>query len=473
MKIDKRSNSYINMAVFIATWVLSFALTNVALSNVPAPLVALGRALFGFAFIALLLGGVPKNRPNKRQLITIGAGGAALALFLLLQVLFRYSIIPSGSDVAFITGLTPLFVLPISAFWLKDKVSGRQVIGTAIAILGMAAVVGNWERPSSFAPFARFPLEELALLGSAVAFAGVVSVGRKLRDINPATLSFYLLGYASALLAVYALISGSLMNLPSIEMSSFVSVVLLGVLGTGVALLAMLAVSREIESHRVSAIITLTPVLLTLYLFVDRKASGLPIELNAVIAGSIITIAGVVLAMSKETVTTSKAADLSRSIAQVAMLLGAVGAVLAVVSLFSPVRESFVKGVLDSGKPYKAAWATGGYETIGPYLLLGIALLTALACLKFVAGNISKRALFSTALATTVLTVASWIPAGTPFVAWYSWMPPEIQHAFGTEFVFLREITLTNLPFVLSAAFAVLASLLSAISALKLRSPEV
>ena len=45
------------------------------------------------------------------------------------------------------------------------------MISAAIGLFGAAAVLANWERPSSFSPFVRYPTEDVAMLVAGAAWA--------------------------------------------------------------------------------------------------------------------------------------------------------------------------------------------------------------------------------------------------------------------------------------------------------------
>ena len=445
---------------------LSFALTGVALKTVPAPLIAAARAAFGFAFAAIAVGGKPRKKLVRRQVLWLAvAGSLGMAAFLLFQVLFRYSNAPSGADIVFVTGLSPLLVLPMALFWTKERPGARQVFGVAIATLAMVAVLGNWETPSSLWLFTRFPIEEGTLLLSAVAWAFLTIAGRLLlKEVDPATQAYYVFGFASIVLIPYALVSGSVGRLSGIDSSGLLALIFLGFLGSGLGFHLWLKALVDLESHRASSALLLTPVLLTLYLAIDRKASALPIDLPSVLAGCLLLLIGFLAAVAspKERESNGDRFDgflghASRLIA----LISAVGFGVAAIGLFAPVRESFVSGVLDSGRPYAMQWLTSGFSTIGGYLLISISAFLAISGYMFLRGRLSGKSLALSGIISIFTLPLSWIVQYTPFSSWHSWMPAEIQQAIGTEYVRLQEIKLTSITLVFSAISIAIASIIA------------
>ncbi|MCL5292834.1 MAG: DMT family transporter [Actinobacteria bacterium] len=466
MKTNVNARPFIYLTAFEVIWVLAFALTAVTLKTVPAPVLAAGRGIAGFALVAVMVGGRPRKKPGRTEMIQLGLAGAiGMAAFLLFQVVFRYSNAPSASDIAFITGLSPLFVLPLALFWKKERVGLRQVIGMAVAMLGMVAVLGNWEKPSSLWLFTRFFKEEAVLLLSAVAWAAVTMIGRRLsKSIDPATQSYYMLGFASVPLVLYALTSGGLSALLKIDLSNLLALLFLGVFGTGLALYFWLKALSEVESHRASSVLLLTPLLLSLYLLVDRKIAALPIDLPAVIFGLILIAVGFAAAISmperEPNVADVGGLTLSGPLAQLLAILASVGLLSAIASLALPIRENFVAGFLDSGKPYKAAWSTFGYAVIGSYLLLFVSVYLLVSSIRFLRGRLAAGSLFVAGMLSVPVVLGSFVVAGTPFSAWYTWMPVEVQQAFGTEYAKLQEINQTNFPLLFGSVVSLLGSLI-------------
>ncbi len=417
----------------------------------------------GFAFAAIAAGGKPREKLGRRQLLWLALAGVfGMAPFLLFQVLFRYSNAPSGTDVIFITGLSPLFVLPMAQFWTKERVGPRQIFGLAIATLGMVAVLGNWEKPSSLWLFTRFPLEEVALLLSAAAWAFLTAAGRKLLgDVDPSTQAYCVFGFASATLVPYALVSGAVGDLSHVDSSALIALIFLGFLGSGLGFHLWLKSLVDLEPQRASSAILLTPVLLTLYFAVDLKAEALPIDLPAVLAGCLLLLVGFLAAAAgpeSQTRSPNRPEGMLGNAGLFLASISSVGFAAAATGLFTPVRESFISGVLDSGRSYAASWTTPGLSTIGGYILISISAFLAASGFMFFRGRFSARSLAAAGALSVLALSLSWAVGDTAFSSWHSWMPSEIQQAIGTEYVRLREVKLTSLPYIFSSTSILLAA---------------
>ena len=98
---------------------------------------------FGSAiFIPILLGarkqGMPMPPSKSTRIIIIG-GFLGMSLGTLF---YTYSIALIGASVAALLGSTaPLFALPISIFFLKEKYTGKSLLGALLTVLGVVLVV--------------------------------------------------------------------------------------------------------------------------------------------------------------------------------------------------------------------------------------------------------------------------------------------------------------------------------------------
>ncbi|MHB0976206.1 MAG: EamA family transporter [Candidatus Aquicultorales bacterium] len=442
---------YLLIAALGLIWTFSYALTASALKSLPPSLVAAGRATLGLAFIALVARGRLRQKLTGSQWIKLLLAGVSFGLFLILNVAFRYSNAPSGSDIAFVTSLAPVFLLA-AAFKERIKpVAGA--FGTALAVLGMVVVLGNWEKPSSFSPFVKFPGEELALLASAAFLALTLILAGKLREVEGRVRAFSILGVSSIFTAVYAGADLAVKGLPQAESDGFIALLLLGVIGTGVVLHMLIMGAEDMEAHRFSSIILMTPVFLTLFLLVDKFAAGLPIVLSQVILGCALVSIGFVLAVlpvKSRGIHEVEVIRTARQVWPVLAILASVGIVSALAGAFAPVRESFIAGYLDSGAPYRESWSTLGFESVGFYVAAAVSVFLLTTAFRMRNGSVGNIALIVAGLSAASAALLGLAVGNNTFSAWYLWMPAEIQWAIGTEYVDLKEIAISNIPLLFS-----------------------
>ncbi len=142
----------------------------------------------GFLLVALALTGVPRRRElaalSTRDVLAICAGGV-LGVFGTQYVVLanRYTDAPPGSEVVFFTAAGWGAVLVVGSLLTSRRASAIQVVAAFLALAGAATVCANWERPSSFSPFVRYPREDLAMLAAGIGWfvltIVVVSLSRR------------------------------------------------------------------------------------------------------------------------------------------------------------------------------------------------------------------------------------------------------------------------------------------------------
>ncbi len=126
----------------------------------------------------------------------------------------------------------------------------------------------------------------------------------------------------------------------------------------------------------------------------------------------------------------------------------------AVIALFFPVKLSDIAGTLDSGRAYQTTETTYGFNSVGGYLLLlcgFVDVVVSLALFRRKYGPL--KALFWAGF-TVFLTITYFFVGLTPIVSWLLNIPPEVQHAFGSEYATLVERGVTNWPAIASIGFS-------------------
>lgn len=135
------------LAVLVATcWGINFPATALALEHFP-PLLMVALRFTLLAVPTLLF--IPRPQVKLRWLIGTGLGIG------LLQFAFLYlgmaAGMPSGLASLVLQASAPFTVI-IAGFWLREKISRRQAIGIAIAVLGLAAIAFHRAQVAALLP---------------------------------------------------------------------------------------------------------------------------------------------------------------------------------------------------------------------------------------------------------------------------------------------------------------------------------
>lgn len=255
------------LLAFLAAWTLSFILTIVGLSQIPALLlVALKLLIATFFLLPFALGQLLKARFTRKDwyyLLSAGILGGSLAQ--LTQVVSRYSFTPSASDIAFWLNISPVFSLFLAFFFLREKISFAKFIGIATGVLAMILVLGNWERPSTFNPLIRYPREELVIILSALCWASFTIVAKKLASRHPPmVLATLTLGIGSAVPLAWSIANGQFAAVSQLGTEDWVLLIILAVVGAGLAYLLWFQALSQTDTTKSSVVLVATPFALTL-----------------------------------------------------------------------------------------------------------------------------------------------------------------------------------------------------------------
>lgn len=412
----------------------AYLLTTVLMDALPDTALVAGAAIIAAVATALV------TRPSLRRMrrapraavARAAVGGLACWWAAPLLVLAqRATDAPSGAETLFFTtsvfgvacvvfgyvwhsGPRPSFIVPASA---------------AVALAGAAGLLASWERPSSFSPFARFPVQEVWMCAAAVVFAlGAVSLASATRRLGACD--------AGSVGLLCAALVGALASLPSIPVLAAVpSSAWSGVLYLGLAT-ALLSASwiRVGERHGIEvagAALLLGPVALTVMAGVERLGTvygASPVDWPAALASiGVIGLAVFVLWQAQAETRSVLAMPTPRVLGS---LVGAL-VIVAFGSLFSPALTVSVSA--HAAEPFSAIWVQPGYLSAAGWMVFAAAVMGSSAALAWRAGW-SRRSCVSGA-ALGLACCAAAVPLGaTTLQTQNRWIPAAVQQAYGTEY---------------------------------------
>jgi drug/metabolite transporter (DMT)-like permease len=425
-----------------------FSASSVVVDQLPdAALVAI--AVIVGSVVVLAFSGLPSRkrfeRVGSRDSIGAAAAGAVVFAIAPLAVLaLRRTDAPSGSEVLFFTTAAWGALAVITASLGMRRPSLMQLAGACAGLLGAATVVANWERPSSFSPFVKFPTLEVGMLLAGVAFAAgsryILRLARA-HGLRPVLSWAWTGALATSLLAgiiaVLARPSGASQLSGAISQLG-VQLAIAG-LALGVFAATWTSSLAKLGLARTASALYLPPVLLTAVATtegVSRTALGpSPIQWTGALGGCALIAVAVAALLGFETpspVPSRHGAE--RSLRTLLVRGSAIAAVaLATVGLVWPVFEVTIVGDV-AGRAWTATWNMIGAEASAGWLPIVVALL-ALAMTfdseRFVWG-FSRR---SAALVLVVAASLSWpFVVNTPLRTWTNWLPADVLQDLGTEY---------------------------------------
>jgi len=269
-------------------WGMSFAFNQLSLESFTPLQITAGRmGLGGLTLLIILLATRNAPRPNRtelRHLIILGVFGLALPFTL---ISFAQTQITSG----LLNAATPLFAgIIITLLIPAERPDRTQAVGLVVGFAGIAVLIGVWE---AFDEGFATPAGIAAMIGASLCYGFATSFSRL--KLSASSLS-------GGQLSSVQLLAGSgmaLLLLPidpipdrgGITWSATAALVVLGVLGTGVAMVLMWHVIRQAGSTIAATVTYAIPVVSTtigVTLLAER------LEWNEIVGG-LIVIFGVVL----------------------------------------------------------------------------------------------------------------------------------------------------------------------------------
>jgi O-acetylserine/cysteine efflux transporter len=135
------------LALFVAVcWGLNFPATALALEHFP-PLFMVALRFALIAVPALVF--IPRPRVPLRWLLGVGLGiGTMQFAFLYLGMAAG---MPSGLASIVLQASAP-FTVVIAGVWLRERISPRQAVGIAVAVLGLAAIAAHRSQVAALLP---------------------------------------------------------------------------------------------------------------------------------------------------------------------------------------------------------------------------------------------------------------------------------------------------------------------------------
>ena len=433
-------NARLATAAVFATAVLSamssFIVTTIAMDSLPDGVLVGSSALVAFLVIAAAGGWrvAEKIRVLERSTLALALAGGALAFWAapLLALTQRATSAPSGADSLFFTTTLWGVLVVLGAYLIAgERPALTGIAGAVCSAAGAAGLLASWEYPSSFSPFAKFPVREALMLLAGVLFAAgmlaLVEAARRSGTLSAATLG---LG-AATVLGILGAFPG-LGSVASMGIAAWRPCGYLGVI-TAVFALSWLWMASRAGAARASASLLLVPPAMTAlsgYEQVTAVYGVVPFEMRGVLAGSAIVIVGAAVLWLSAAERNPLRGRHGR-VAAAALWVSVAALGFAAASLATPALDALSEGHLT--QTFQAAWTMLGYESAAGWMPIAAALLALTAALEARRGQAARTWVVASA-AVLACALAMPLLAATTLHTWNGWIPAEVQQAYGTEY---------------------------------------
>lgn len=431
-----------------------FVISTITLDELPDAALMAAALLVALAFVSAFAG-----TPDRDRIAAAGrhgwvsaalGGGLAWAASPLLVFSQRSTDAPSGSETLFLTTAAWGALCVMVAFADRTRrPTWSQPAGALLALLGAAVILANWERPSSFSPFIKFPLREALFLVAGVLFAaGTLLLIRSAKTLGTRTALWIALAAALVLSALMAPFSG-LGEMPT-WVRLWPQVLLLGA-ALGSFAVGWIGLTSAFGLARPASLLFIPPLAISGLAALER-ALGVygpnPIVWLAASAGAVLLVAGAALVWGIAPPSSDRAAGpllsshshdpaLRGRLGLAVLAIAGVSTALGAVTLALPAFAADVDAALPGGEAFRASWTMLGFESAAGWLALFAGLLALAGVLDLRRGRDPKLVVW-TAL-TGLLAVASYpLLVTTPLHTWNQWIPAEVQQSYGTEYAHLN-----------------------------------
>lgn len=282
--------TYAKLTLMALLWGGTFVSGRVATAEMAPPAVAMWR--YAIAVVALLAlahalqGGLA--RLNARQWVGVVLLGATGVLLFNLCFMYGLARVPA-SRASLIMAVNPAVTLLGAALFLHEHLTRGKVLGIAVALIGVAIVLGHGNPVNLFG--GSVGIGEVVLFGCPFAWAANTLVAKRmLPDVSAIAATTWSAIVGTAMLAVVNVFTGTLVPTAA-SWRTWGAVLFLAIFGTAIALVLFYDGVRRIGAARASVFINLVPVFAVV---LGVLLLGEPLDLSMV-AGGALVVAGVYL----------------------------------------------------------------------------------------------------------------------------------------------------------------------------------
>lgn len=162
---------------------------------------------------------------------------------------------------------SPIFVLLLSVLFLKEHANYNKIIGIIVGFIGIIMITIIGEDFSKFNTQNTF-LGNIMLLGVSISWATYIVMAKKiLREFHPLTLTFISYAMGTLFFIPTVLFTEDIALVSTYDLQSWLIILYLGILGSGVAYLLWNYGLKYLEASKASVYSYLSPVLALLFGF--------------------------------------------------------------------------------------------------------------------------------------------------------------------------------------------------------------
>lgn len=246
-----------NKKVLYIITMMVFGSIGLFVRNIPLPSgqIALVRGVIGCIFL-LAVCPITKQKISMRairsNLLLLILSGTAIGFnWILLFEAYKYTSIANATLSYY---FAPVFIILLSPFYLKERLTITKVISIVGAIIGMFLIAGSKGESGS---------NDILGIGygliAAVLYAGVVIMNKFLKNLSGIETTVIQLGAASIVLMPYILLTQGL-QVFSLERKALLLLLIVGIIHTGLAYLMYFTAIKNLNGHTIAVFSYMDPI---------------------------------------------------------------------------------------------------------------------------------------------------------------------------------------------------------------------
>ena len=257
-----RSRQWLLFILLSLAWGASFLFIKLALNDLSPLMIGFVRLVIASATMWIIAVATHRRpRFGRRTWLTLAAMGLfnnSLA-FVLIPWGEQYI---SSSLAAILNSTVPLFTIVLAHFVVSDeRLNNRRVGGLVIGFSGVVVLMAP-KGAASVSDLGNLDslLGSLAVVVASICYAIATVIGRRnLRGEQPVLTSATQLTFGALWLLPVALLSGDLLTLPDVSTFTWLSMLWLGAVGSGLAYLIYFTLLREVGATQVVVVTYVLP----------------------------------------------------------------------------------------------------------------------------------------------------------------------------------------------------------------------
>jgi drug/metabolite transporter (DMT)-like permease len=250
-------NAVIKIILSMVIWgSLGLYVRNIPLSSID---IAFLRALIASIFL-LIIKLFTKKRIEKislKGLLLLIFSGIIIALnWLLLFQSYKYTTIANATLIYY---TAPIFVIILSPFVLKERITLKRLLSVLISLMGLALIIS--QNSSSVSSY-NHPIGFLFGLSAAVLYASVVIINKKIKNFSGVDRTVIQISVSALFLLPFILFKNDI-HINGINM--LLTIIILGVLHTGIAYLLYFSSIEKVSAQKASLLSYIDPISAVLF----------------------------------------------------------------------------------------------------------------------------------------------------------------------------------------------------------------